>query len=670
MAKPLKMNKKFRKIAIANRGEIALRIIRAAKAIQIETLAFYSDDEKNAPHVEQADEGCSLGKGELKDTYLNVEKIVALAIENGAEAIHPGYGFLSENAAFAQACQDAGLVFIGPSVEVLQQMGNKVTAKTIARKAGVNVLESFVVDASGAFELNGIFHYPLLIKAANGGGGKGMQVVYNAEELQQKAGEAARAALNYFGSEEIYIENYIEDARHIEVQILGDAFGNIVHLHERDCTLQRKHQKIIEEAPATSISLQLRQKLHEAALAICREVGYQNAGTVEFLVDWDENFYFLEMNPRIQVEHPVTEAITGVDIVKEQLSIAAGNPLSFSQDEIRINGHAIEARVYAEDPLNGFAPSGKPVLHFEMPGDTNIRIETAIDLRGGAAQYDPLLCKLIAWGENREKAREKLISALDETTFLGTETNLQYLTALLETPEYIENKLNTQFCQLNIDALLLQIQQKNELTGHQWLLAAALFAWYGIAKETASVWLRSGFWRLYATTDILLNGQSYFIRFNIKKNMLDFHFKEKKYSFYLKEINLEKRKLLFENEGTSKSISFFKTQNAKLLLGLNGAVFELQNSSLLDFYPDDFFKENDDEMPGSEVINSHLFGRVVDIRVKSNQTIRKGDVLMIIESMKSENRVLSPRDAKIKKINVVVGEQVTDKMPLLYLENL
>ncbi|HKM92758.1 MAG TPA: biotin carboxylase N-terminal domain-containing protein [Prolixibacteraceae bacterium] len=664
------MNRKFRKIAIANRGEIALRIIRTAKALQIKTVVFFSVEEKDAPHVLQADEAYSLGDGELKNTYLNIEKIVRLAIESGAEAVHPGYGFLSENPDFAKACELAGLVFIGPSVQVLQQMGNKVTAKNIAKKVGVKVLESLVVKPSEVINIHATFTFPLLVKASNGGGGKGMQVVYNADELQEKAKLAARAALNYFGNDEIYVENYLEDARHIEVQILGDAYGNVVHLFERDCTLQRNHQKIVEEAPAISISKQLREKLHEAALAICREVAYQNAGTVEFLVDSFENFYFIEMNPRIQVEHPVTEAVTGIDIVREQLSIAAGNPLSFLQTDVKIKGHAIEVRLYSEDPHNEFLPSGKPLLHFNLPWGENIRVESGIGTKGAASLFDPLLCKVIAWGENREIARLNLTAALSQTSFFGSKTNLHYIKTLLGSVEYIGNKFNTRFCHTGLEKLIAEMNHETQSVKKEYLLAAALWNWFSKPVNNVAFWQKTGYWRAFLFIEIIIDEESFNIHFHIEKNKVEFDFKEYRYSFLVKNSSLQENQIELEQNGQVKWVSFFNINGASILLNIDGVAFQLTNGHHLDAYPEDFSTEIVFQNGNNEVVESHLFGRVVEIPVKVEQTINKGDVLMIIESMKSENRVLATCNATIKKINVKVGEQVTDKMPLIYLENI
>ncbi|MBN2264110.1 MAG: ATP-grasp domain-containing protein [Prolixibacteraceae bacterium] len=665
------MIRKFNKIAIANRGEIALRIIRAARDMQIQTLAFFSDEEKNAPHVLQADEAYSLGSGDLNDTYLNIEKIIKIAVDNGADAVHPGYGFLSENPNFADACQRAGLIFIGPSVEVLKQMGNKVTAKAFAKKAGVYVLESFLINPAEVDRITHKLDYPLLIKASNGGGGKGMQVVYNASQLAEKAAQAARSALNYFGSNEIYIENYIENARHIEVQVLGDAFGNVVHLFERDCTIQRNHQKIIEEAPALSIPNKVRHELHNAALAICKEVKYENAGTVEFLVDANNNYFFLEMNPRIQVEHPVTEAITGVDIVKEQICIAQGKPLSFTQNLVQVKGFAVEARLYSEDPQNGFLPSGQPIMYYSFPKEKTIRVESAVDMQNTASQYDPLICKLIVWAENREFARKKMLKALNETIIAGPVTNQQYLKTIFLSENYINNQINTQFCHTNAQQLNELVLQKQNETPIETLLAAALFLWFRSGKEKGSIWEKTGFWRQFPSAEIAFGDKNLNVYFRLVGNELHFQMNKILYSVVIHAEQINEGFLNVEYNGQKSSVSFFILNSAVLYLFSETYVYVLKNKSVLEAYPAEFDIESSDENSNDEsTVFSNLFGRVVHIAVKKDQTIYKGDVLMIIESMKSENKVLAPFSGRIKKINVETGNQVTDKMPLLYIENL
>lgn len=659
---------KFDKILIANRGEIALRIIRAAKTLGIKTVAVYADEEKSAPHVLQADEAYSLVTGDLDNTYLNIEKMVSVAIQCGAQAIHPGYGFLSENPDFAKACSENGIVFIGPSAEVLKQMGNKVTAKTIARKTGVRVLESIAVDPSKIQTTAHSLHFPVLIKAAHGGGGKGMQVVHSADEFLGKALTARRAAQSYFGNDEIYIENYIENARHIEVQVLADHHGNMVHLYERDCTVQRNHQKIIEEAPAVCITPELRINLHQAALSICRETNYTNAGTVEFLVDANNDFFFLEVNPRIQVEHPVTEIITGIDIVQEQLMIAAGNPLSFSQNDIDIKGHAIEVRIYAEDPMNNFAPSGDPLLYSKFPIAEGLRIESAIDHSGNATQYDPLLCKLAVSGIDREHARVKMMNILEETVIMGPETNQLYLKEIIGSTAFANNQLHTRFCLLEHEKTISGLNKTIEKTEADHILAAAILGLFASRFKPKNSWESIGYWRLNTNIDFIFNKKEFNISFCIKEKKIQFsrfknHFE---YSFQLMP---DKNLIILNQVGEQKPFSFFKVNSATILIAQHGVVHQISTPNLLDFYPLSFSSENEDQNSNENIVRSPLHGKIVTINIEKNQKIEKGEVLLVIESMKSENAVISPKKGKIKEIAVAIGFQVSDQTPLVYLED-
>ena len=398
---------KIKKLFIANRGEIAARITRSAKELGITTVITYTANDCNSLHVQLADKAVSLGNKSLSETYLSPEKMVEVAKNEQCDAVHPGYGFLSENDRFAELCQQNGLLFIGPSTQTIRKMGDKKEAKKLAQQCGVPVLENLVLSKESNINGSSIPEFPLLIKAVAGGGGKGMYIVENFKELDFKVEQAKRETINYFGNGQLYIETYIKNARHIEIQLLGDNFGNLIHLFERECSLQRRHQKIIEEAPASSISEGLRNKLIQAALKIGKAVNYSGAGTVEFLVDADENFYFLEMNTRIQVEHGVTEIVTGIDIVKEQLLIASGKKLSFSQEEIKISGFAIEARVYAENPLNNFIPVSGELVKIKFPETTGSRIDTHLQLPHHLpAEYDALLAKLIGFGESREMAKK------------------------------------------------------------------------------------------------------------------------------------------------------------------------------------------------------------------------------------------------------------------------
>jgi acetyl-CoA/propionyl-CoA carboxylase biotin carboxyl carrier protein len=426
----------IQRLLIANRGEIACRIIRSARAMGIHTIAVHSEIDRSAPHVHDADEAL------LIDSYLDIEAVVGAAKATGADAIHPGYGFLSERSAFAQAVEDADIVLVGPSARVMEQMGRKDAARTIAEQAGVAVVPSYDVEGDPSS-----FDYPVLVKAAAGGGGKGMRIVRAEGEYAEAVAAAKREASSAFGDDTMLIEKYVESGRHIEVQVLADGHGNVLHLFERDCSTQRRHQKVLEEAPAPTISAEQRIEVTSAAVALAKQVGYENAGTVEFLLDTQSNggagaFYFLEMNTRLQVEHPVTELVTGVDLVELQLLVASGERLPLTQDDLHLHGHAIEARVYAEDSFGGFLPQAGTAELVRWP--TSARVDAALESgQVVSTSYDPMLGKVIAHGRDREEARRRLVAALDETAVLGFTTNVGFLRTLAASDEFRDATIDT-----------------------------------------------------------------------------------------------------------------------------------------------------------------------------------------------------------------------------------
>jgi acetyl-CoA carboxylase biotin carboxylase subunit len=440
----------FRKVLIANRGEIAVRVIRTLREMGIGTVAVYSDPDRTALHVRMAGEAERIGPGPSAESYLRIDRILDAARRHGADAIHPGYGFLSENAEFAAACEDAGVVFIGPSAASIHAMGSKTAARRTAIAAGAPVVPGtdhpVTLDELHAFAAT--YGYPVLLKAVAGGGGKGMRRVDAAGELESAFRDAASEAARAFGSAEIYVEKLIERPRHIEIQLLGDRYGNMVHLGERECSIQRRHQKVIEECPSPLIALHpgMREEMGQAAVRAAQAAGYYNAGTVEFLVDQERRFYFLEMNTRLQVEHPVTELVTGLDLVRHQVEIAAGARLPFTQDQIAWRGSAIECRIYAEDPYNDFLPYPGLITRLHRPLGPGVRIDGAI-YEGWVVpmEYDPLLAKLTVWAETREHAVERLIRALGEYDVGGIRTNIGFFRQILEDPEFRAAHLHTGF---------------------------------------------------------------------------------------------------------------------------------------------------------------------------------------------------------------------------------
>jgi acetyl-CoA carboxylase, biotin carboxylase subunit len=468
----------FNKILIANRGEIALRIIRACRELGVRSVAIYSDADANAPHVREADEAVNIGPAPSSQSYLLGDAIIGVAQRFGAEAIHPGYGFLSEREWFARAVRDAGLVWIGPPAEAIAAMGSKTAARTLAVANGVPVVPGTteaLIDADAARRVAQTYGYPVLLKAAAGGGGKGMRVVREESELEASLDAARREAKSSFGDDAVYVEKYIEGPRHVEIQIIADSHGNIVSLGERECSVQRRHQKMVEEAPSVAVSPELRREMGETAVRAARAAGYVNAGTCEFLLDSDGKFYFLEMNTRLQVEHPVTELVTGIDLVQWQLRVAAGEALSFRQEDISPNGWAIECRITSEDTANGFLPSTGRISYMHLPSGPGVRwdggIETGSEI---GLHYDPMLAKLIVWAPTRDLAIERMHRALLELTIEGVETSRDFHLRLMEDPEFRRGEIEIQWLERRLPSLIAV--KAPEETVRAAVIAAALFA--------------------------------------------------------------------------------------------------------------------------------------------------------------------------------------------------
>ena len=443
----------FKKVLIANRGEIAVRVSQSLQEMGISALAVFSDADRKALHVMRADEAHRLPGAAPGETYLDAEKILAAAKEHGAEAIHPGYGFLAENAAFARACAAAGITFIGPQPDVIEAMGDKIVAKETLAGSGVPTIPSWSGDATDPKALAAAaaeIGYPVLLKAAAGGGGKGMRIVREPGELQAAMAAASREAAGAFGDDRVFVEKYIDRPRHVEFQIFGDRHGNVVHLFERECSIQRRFQKIVEETPSPALDAALREKMSEAAVAAARALNYEGAGTVEFILAPDGSFYFLEVNTRLQVEHTVTEMVAGQDLVRAQILVAAGEPLPFDQESLRQRGHAIECRVYAEDPARGFLPSTGRLEHFSPPWGAHVRVDAGVR-RGSeiSMHYDPMLAKLVVWGRDREEARQRMCWALRRFVVLGVTTNIEFLTRVCEHPVFAAGDLHTHFLDEN-----------------------------------------------------------------------------------------------------------------------------------------------------------------------------------------------------------------------------
>jgi len=497
----------LKKILVANRGEIACRIIKGCRELGISTVAVYSEVDRKGLHVQAADEAVCLGPAPAVESYLNVDSIIQAALKTGAEAIHPGYGFLAENAAFARRCEDEKIVFIGPNSKAMELVGDKIRSRQTMEKAGIPIIPGMKgthQNISDYLDDAKKIGFPVMIKASAGGGGKGMRIVLEEKDLQEALESGQREAKSAFGDESVYLEKYIEESRHVEFQVLADNFGNTVHLFERECSIQRRHQKIIEESPSQALDPHLREKMGETAKKVMQVSGYNNAGTVEFLLDKDKNFYFLEVNARLQVEHPVTELISGVDLVHQQIKIACGEKLGFTQEDLEQKGHAIECRIYAEDPVNNFLPSSGKVLFLKEPSGPGVRNDCGIYSGCDVPiYYDPILAKLIVWAESRDQSCQRMLEALNEYVILGVKTSIDFLKEVIKHPGFQSGQTTTSF--LNKHFNNWKGKDKSEDLEKLALITAAFDSLNGSfmragpsaeLKSEYSPWLSLGKWRI------------------------------------------------------------------------------------------------------------------------------------------------------------------------------
>lgn len=666
--------KLFKKILVANRGEIAVRIMKTAKKLDIATVAIYSEVDNDSLHVSFADEAYCIGKVELSETYLNIPKIIDVAMRSGCDAIHPGYGFMAENSAFVRACDEAGIVFIGPNTNSMKVMGNKIEAREFVKKINIPMTEGVTGNLETLLKASKNIAFPLLVKAAAGGGGKGMRIVYSDSELAEAIESTSREAKSYFGDETVYIEKFIEDPRHIEIQVLGDNFGNVIHLYERECSIQRRYQKIIEESPSPTLTQEVRLKMGEAAVNIGKAIGYNNAGTIEFLVDKDLNFYFLEMNTRIQVEHPVTELVTGVDIVEEQIYISAGNPLRLKQSDIKQTGHAIESRIYAEDPSNNFMPSPGKMYLFLEPKLTGIRIDTGITKNTEIKSFfDPMICKLIVWEKDRDDATKKMLLALNDFIIHGIKTNISYLHALLKNEAFIKNKISTKFCDQFTGAIVEGIiAEKENIPVHIPILAFTIYSLNNKSiqerrhsTDEHNVWNIIGYWRDYMKIKIQYAEQEHEVYINnVKNNKYQIEINGISYNTSLKENN--NGKLAFYIDDSYYMTYISEDEKANAFLSYNGHIFNLLRKDIL--CKDTSVFRMEDFVADSNSISSPMPGKVIKVNVSEGAIVKKGEVILIIEAMKMENRIVAPKDCTIQKINVKPGEMVESSSVVILLE--
>lgn len=655
----------FKKLLIANRGEIACRIIQTCRRLGIRTVAVYSDIDTSALHVEMADEAVMIGTATPKESYLNIPRILAAAKETGAEAVHPGYGFLSENAVFAEAVTKAGLVFIGPSVEALRAMGEKSTAKALMEKADVPMLPGYHgAEQSGDLLLKEAekIGFPLLIKASAGGGGKGMRIVRDKKDFKEALAAAKREAQSSFGNDHVLLEKFLEAPRHIEVQIFGDSHGNVISLSERDCSLQRRQQKIIEEAPAPGLSDAARARIAEAARKTASAIDYTGAGTVEFLTDDNENFYFMEMNTRLQVEHPVTEMVTGLDLVEWQLRVAAGEKLPLAQDEVKISGHAFEARIYAEDPDTNFLPATGKISHLIWPESrAALRVETGI--RAGdsvSAYYDPMIAKLVIHAANREDACAAMADALHETRLVGPKNNIRFLESLCRHPAFAgetPKDLSTKF----IETYSRDLFRKEEPTPLALALAAITLLRDEIRNFKHQYDLKgiSSGWRV--------NGEQPTVRrYKIADQVIICRLLGDCLAAVTVAESVFEAGFRTEDEvihigGTAYHTAGI-TQSGKLYLFCDKLPHLVLNwRAPLD--------AGDHSGAAEGALTAPMTGRVIALHVAKGDKVSKGQALAVIEAMKMEHTISAPEAGIVANVNIAVDMQVNEGVELITLEN-
>lgn len=648
---------RFDTLLVANRGEIACRVLRSARAQGLRTVAIYSDADAGAPHVAMADDAVRIGPGPVSESYLNAEAVLNAARMSGAGAIHPGYGFLSENADFARAVAEAGLVFVGPSPDAIEQMGDKARAKILMREAGVPVVPGVESEEQSDAHLCATadeIGFPVMVKASAGGGGRGMRLVHDAAALPDALGLARSEALGAFGSDHLILEKAILAPRHVEVQVFGDTQGNIVHLFERDCSLQRRHQKVIEEAPCPALTPELRAEMGAAAVAAAKSVGYVGAGTVEFLLDTSGGFYFLEMNTRLQVEHPVTEAITGHDLVAVQLSVAQGAALPFTQQDLTLHGHAIEARLYAEDPANGFLPATGDITLWQPAGGEGVRIDAGI-VQGQEVSpfYDPMLAKIIAHGPTREIARQRLIQALRDSALAGVANNRAFLITLLENDDFVQGEATTStLSQAFPEGLTKEPPRAQDLA-----LGAALI----LKAETDQALAQSPM-----SDESLIGLGAYTVPLELSQGDVVHHLRAAPEPNGWKIDSADwSHSVEFDPSGALR-IDGRRVRFAHAFSPCGALDLDIQARSLslkrhrpwLDI----------GAQAGSGQIKAPMPGQVISVNVTVGETVEAGQVLAVIEAMKMQHQIRATVAGIISEVGVTPGDQISTGALLILIE--
>jgi geranyl-CoA carboxylase alpha subunit len=644
------MASRFRTVLIANRGEIACRIIRSARAKGYRTVAVYSEADPDALHVRLAHEAVAIGPAPVAQSYLSIEKIIAAAKQSGADAIHPGYGFLSENAAFARACADAGLIFIGPSADAIRVMGDKAEAKRCMIAAGVPCVPGYQdAEQSDArlTEEAARIGFPLMVKAAAGGGGRGMRLVREAAALSGALRAARSEAKNAFGDDRLLLERAIVDARHVEIQVFGDAQGNVIHLGERDCSVQRRHQKVVEEAPSPAVDSDLRARMGAAAVQAAKAINYVGAGTIEFMLDRSGTFYFLEMNTRLQVEHPVTELVTGLDLVALQFDVAEGRELPIAQEDLRLEGHAIEVRLYAEDPRKKFLPQTGAIHLFEPATGEGIRVDHGLTRSGVVTPfYDPMLAKIVAHGADREEARRRLVAALEATVLLGVTTNKEFLIDVLETEAFVRGEVTTEFIDRHMKIGSAASPPDFETVA----IAAALFSDGPGQGWHSSHWLQHPLKLLVGETETKLYAA---------RDRMFWTIVGERETTRLRFIEKARGRLLFEMAGHVRSLRFARIEDM-LYLDVGRRVIMVEDRT--------FAPPAAADAVADGILRAPMNGSVIAIRVSEGARVARGDIVAVLEAMKMQHEIVAPADGTVERVAVQPGAQVATRDPLVIVK--
>ncbi len=675
----------FKKILIANRGEIAIRIMATCREMGIRTVAVYSDADRSAQHAREADEAYYIGPAPASQSYLGIGTILDVAKESGAEAIHPGYGFLAENAAFVEACEKAGIIFIGPPASAMRLMGSKIAAKQLAQSVGAPTIPGYNGESQDDMVLMSEAQrigFPLLIKASAGGGGKGMREVHAAADFKEQLAGARREAQAAFGDATVFLERFVQQPRHVEIQVLGDTFGNLIHLGERECSIQRRYQKIVEESPSVALTPALREEMGAAAVRIAKAAGYVNAGTLEFMLDTGKRFYFLEMNTRLQVEHPVTELVTGIDLVRHQLQIAAGQPLGLIQEQISPRGHAIEVRLYAEDPENNFIPSTGTVTRFVKPGGPGIRVDSGIEGGDEITQYyDPMIAKLIVYGENRTTAIDRLQAALRQAAVFGVKTNVALLSAIVEHPAFREGRTFTSFLEeYGLDGETSRAKEPEALQEgslHVALSAAALLDMTRNTGDTAlwngqtppNPWHTLGPWRMAGesrSVSYSYQGEKHSIAISPAHDIPG------AWSVQVDAHPVEGISCIFGNDdlvllrwGTRQIRTFVQRYEGETQVIVDGQTYRFERRRPPNV---DAAARSENVAHSQKALTAPMAGTIVKVQARDGDSVEHRQVLVILSAMKMEHTIAAPYAGKVRHVYYQEGDVVRGGAVIVEME--